>query len=491
MHSDIYHDSDNMTYSGTLKGPRPNISSTYGRKPLEIRVPLKKNAFVPNTTTRSYTYPRPSVDRRLSKTELDEEIPSPTQESSAKVYKEDIVLPKSSSLPCREKKKLPPRPAINSLVFRKPVHYSSSDEEDNDLDDEEILRDLSLSREISVDDIKISDDEDEEDKPTSPVKSTPAKRTDLPPIPTIVAPDSSDDEDVPSKNIPSVPTLVIPGETSDEEECDDSTSQNSSDIYDSIYYGVRCAGCKKPLSGTAITTSNKSWHPKCLKCQKCHIKLEHIQYYEKDGFPYCALDYHDLFSPRCDHCKTPIESGRWLTALNKNYHVGHLFCRECGKPFEEGSSYSERDGHVYCQEDYEKLFAMKCKGCGEGISREYITALDGSWHKECFVCVDCGSFITSSTFMVKGGKPHCGKNCQIKKPRNHIIPTLKALPELNFIPPTTVTEDRNVRVCHKCQKGIQGRYSSAFGFDYHPLHFQCSQCNKLLSERLVGKMVKQ
>lgn len=482
MHSDIYHESENLTYSGTLKGPRPN---TYRRKPLEIRLPLKNT-----TPERSYTYPRPSQQRRISKTEMYDELPSPAPISSAKVINE------STSLPCREKKKLPPRPAIKSLVFKKPVHYSSSDEEE--LDDEEILRDLSLSREISVDDIKISDDEvdeeEEDDEPPVIPPPPPTKKTDLPPIPTIVAPDSSDDEDTPSKNIPSVPTLVIPGETSDdEEEDDDTTSQNSSDLYDSIYYGVRCAGCRKPLSGDAITTSNKSWHPKCLKCQKCHIKLEHIQYYEKDGLPYCALDYHDLFSPRCDHCKTPIESGRWLTALNKNYHVGHLFCRECGKPFEEGASYSEREGHVYCEEDYQKLFAMKCKGCGEGISREYITALDGSWHKECFVCVDCGSFITSSTFMVKGGKPHCGKNCQnTRKKRMPIIPTLTALPDLESIPQpttaTTISEDQNARTCHKCQKIIQARYSSAFGFDYHPLHFQCSQCNKLLSERLVGNV---
>jgi hypothetical protein len=164
-----------------------------------------------------------------------------------------------------------------------------------------------------------------------------------------------------------------------------------------------------------------------------------------------------------------------------------LFCRECGNPFEEGASFSERDGHVYCKADYQKLFAKKCKGCGECISREYITALDGTWHKECFVCVDCGSLITSSRFMVKGGKPHCGKNCRkqldVKKRKepNNAIPSL--LPDLDFIPPL-----ENIRTCHGCQKMIQGRYSSAFGFDYHPLHFQCSQCNKLLAERSVGNV---
>jgi hypothetical protein len=44
---------------------------------------------------------------------------------------------------------------------------------------------------------------------------------------------------------------------------------------------------------------------------------------------YCHLDYHELFSPRCKHCDTPIEN-EVISALGNKYHPGHFFCAGCG-----------------------------------------------------------------------------------------------------------------------------------------------------------------
>ena len=44
---------------------------------------------------------------------------------------------------------------------------------------------------------------------------------------------------------------------------------------------------------------------------------------------YCHLDFHELFSPRCGSCRTPIE-GEVVVACGKEWHVGHFFCAECG-----------------------------------------------------------------------------------------------------------------------------------------------------------------
>ena len=44
---------------------------------------------------------------------------------------------------------------------------------------------------------------------------------------------------------------------------------------------------------------------------------------------YCHLDFHELFSPRCRNCKTPIE-GEIVVACGGEWHVGHFFCAECG-----------------------------------------------------------------------------------------------------------------------------------------------------------------
>lgn len=75
-----------------------------------------------------------------------------------------------------------------------------------------------------------------------------------------------------------------------------------------------------------------------------------------------------------------------INALGKHYHVGHFFCRGCSKPFGESDAFMVHDGHAYCEKDYMAKFGHKCMGCGEYITGEFIGALGGDWHKECFVC---------------------------------------------------------------------------------------------------------
>lgn len=229
-----------------------------------------------------------------------------------------------------------------------------------------------------------------------------------------------------------------------------------------------CEGCHKELGGQVLTTAtNKLWHHTCFKCQHCHIHLEHLEYFEQDGKPYCALDFHEHFSSRCDYCKTPIEADCKIVALGKSYHVGHAFCRECGDPFKENDRIIEKDGYGYCEDDFNKLFAKACKGCGECITEGFIKALGGEWHPSCFVCVDCGSQFTSLTFKLKGGKPHCGKkDCGSS--------------------PNQKKESSDEKICHGCEKPIKGRCHTAFGHNYHPIHFQCTHCEKVLSARLTG-----
>ncbi|KAF0546384.1 LIM-domain-containing protein [Gigaspora margarita] len=145
-----------------------------------------------------------------------------------------------------------------------------------------------------------------------------------------------------------------------------------------------CAGCGKAIIGKVLTAMGKRWHPEHFNCKKCGITLEYVAFFEKDGYPYCHLDYHELFSPKCGHCGNTIE-GPFITALGKSWHQGHFFCRECGDPFEAGG-FMVKDGFPYCEKDWIKKFAPKCKGCQEPIRGEFTNALDGMWHRECFVC---------------------------------------------------------------------------------------------------------
>ncbi|KAG8533296.1 uncharacterized protein KY384_002079 [Bacidia gigantensis] len=61
---------------------------------------------------------------------------------------------------------------------------------------------------------------------------------------------------------------------------------------------------------------------------------------------YCHLDFHELFSPRCRNCKTPIES-EVVVACGGTWHVGHFFCAECGDPFDSKTPFVEKNGSIF------------------------------------------------------------------------------------------------------------------------------------------------
>lgn len=46
----------------------------------------------------------------------------------------------------------------------------------------------------------------------------------------------------------------------------------------------------------------------------------------------------------------------------------------------------EKDGKAYCTEDFYRLFSPRCAGCGGSVRQNYLSAADGTWHPECFVC---------------------------------------------------------------------------------------------------------
>lgn len=132
-----------------------------------------------------------------------------------------------------------------------------------------------------------------------------------------------------------------------------------------------CAHCALPISGRILTAAGERFHPDCFTCHQCGINLECVafypepdqKYYERiariqqrmQGFEvaspecvteedvkrleqadgdesmrfFCHLDFHELFSPRCRSCKTPIE-GEVVVACGAEWHVGHFFCAQCG-----------------------------------------------------------------------------------------------------------------------------------------------------------------
>ncbi|XP_075703718.1 transforming growth factor beta-1-induced transcript 1 protein-like, partial [Rhinoderma darwinii] len=145
-----------------------------------------------------------------------------------------------------------------------------------------------------------------------------------------------------------------------------------------------CESCQRPIAGQVVTALGHTWHPEHFACAHCKSLIGSTNFFEKDGRPYCEKDYFALYAPRCGSCDLPILQNL-VTALGRTWHPEHFCCKICRKPIgEEG--FHEKDDDPYCSLDYYRLFGTVCAGCSEPVKESYISALNGLWHPECFVC---------------------------------------------------------------------------------------------------------
>jgi hypothetical protein len=112
--------------------------------------------------------------------------------------------------------------------------------------------------------------------------------------------------------------------------------------------GYGCGTCGKWIGGRVVSAMGQRFHPACFACSHCSEPLEHVAFYEHEGKAFCHFDYHELFSRRCFHCRTPIVDERFITisdpqlvgatddpnaSAERSYHDLHFFCANCGDPF--------------------------------------------------------------------------------------------------------------------------------------------------------------
>ncbi|MCJ1352163.1 MAG: hypothetical protein MMC33_002147 [Icmadophila ericetorum] len=200
---------------------------------------------------------------------------------------------------------------------------------------------------------------------------------------------------------------------------------------------AQCAACALPIEGRVVSAASKRFHPACFNCYQCGELLECVAFYpEPDNFRFarlarinarlngepipaneanyteeydgddslrffCHLDFHELFSPRCRSCKTPIE-GEVIIACGGEWHVGHFFCAECGDPFNQNTPFVEKDGYAWCVDCHCKRFSGKCAGCRRPIVNMVVTALGKEWHQDCFCCTTCGGKFEDGRFFTRG-----------------------------------------------------------------------------------------
>jgi LIM domain len=185
------------------------------------------------------------------------------------------------------------------------------------------------------------------------VPSIEVSQPEAPPIPVINVPDikeptiSEMSEPTQPKNKPSKPAAAHNRQVPPRKQAQDSQDRWYSSYSRSGVPTARCESCSHGISGKIVTAGGCRFHPECFICFHCQTPLECVAFYEEpeasrnerladapsdeDRVPrfYCHLDFHELFSPRCKSCKTPIE-GEVVVACGAEWHVGHFFCAECG-----------------------------------------------------------------------------------------------------------------------------------------------------------------
>lgn len=169
---------------------------------------------------------------------------------------------------------------------------------------------------------------------------------------------------------------------------------------------VICSKCNAAIQNRIVTALGKSWHPEHFVCKVCEQPITESTFNEKDGEPVCSGCFMQKYSDTCFACKQPIRE-KIVKALGQSWHEEHFTCGgPCNKPL-AGTVFYERDGKAYCKDDFEKMFASKCRGCSKPIIDKAVIALDAKWHKDCFKCKKCKKAISSNTFAVDDNMPVC------------------------------------------------------------------------------------
>ncbi|XP_015520631.2 probable serine/threonine-protein kinase DDB_G0271402 isoform X1 [Neodiprion lecontei] len=110
----------------------------------------------------------------------------------------------------------------------------------------------------------------------------------------------------------------------------------------------------------------------------------------------------------CAGCLNAIDEDEFIQALSQEWHIDCFRCSACDAAL--SSWYFEKDGLLFCKNDYWAAYGEACQGCGQVITGPVMLAGDHKFHPECFACNSCSNFIGDgeSYALVERSKLYCG-----------------------------------------------------------------------------------
>ncbi|KAL4629607.1 LIM/homeobox protein Lhx9-like [Arapaima gigas] len=117
-----------------------------------------------------------------------------------------------------------------------------------------------------------------------------------------------------------------------------------------------CGGCGRHVwDRFVLFAAGHVWHEACLCCSVCQCELQaHPSLYCRDGRIYCQQDYCRLFSVgRCARCSQPIPSSALVMRSGALTFHPHCFtCQECNVTLLPGNLYCMQGTSLFCQFHY-------------------------------------------------------------------------------------------------------------------------------------------
>uniref|UniRef100_A0A8C8R7U9 LIM zinc-binding domain-containing protein n=1 Tax=Pelusios castaneus TaxID=367368 RepID=A0A8C8R7U9_9SAUR len=116
-----------------------------------------------------------------------------------------------------------------------------------------------------------------------------------------------------------------------------------------------CEGCQGVISDRFLLRLNDTlWHERCVRCASCKAPLETTCFY-RDKKLYCKLDYEKLFAVKCGGCFEGIAPSEFVMRAQKSvYHLSCFCCCVCERRLQKGDEFVLKEGQLLCKNDYEK-----------------------------------------------------------------------------------------------------------------------------------------
>eukprot|EP01112_Ceratiomyxa_fruticulosa_P017533 TRINITY_DN5479_c0_g1_i1.p1 TRINITY_DN5479_c0_g1~~TRINITY_DN5479_c0_g1_i1.p1 ORF type:complete len:980 (+),score=160.32 TRINITY_DN5479_c0_g1_i1:775-3714(+) len=171
-----------------------------------------------------------------------------------------------------------------------------------------------------------------------------------------------------------------------------------------------CPGCNKSvhLTQPRSLALGKCWHRDCFVCANCKAPFSDSRFFINNDQPYCAQcdqSIRDAMAPACGGCRLPITDSEMTEALEKTWHLSCFSCEHC--KIQIAGAFGEKEGKVYCKDDFENLFSTKCDECGKVIVGPFLRAFEKAFHPSCFVCSQCKAVLVNGQYYEIDNKAIC------------------------------------------------------------------------------------